>query len=252
MGELMRPVAILGDGARLALRNVLCLVRLRFSFRKMMDELARLGVGSVTIIVVTAFFVGMVLAMEVSVEMERFGLQIYVANVVTVSLVRELSPIFTALLIAGFGGSGITAEIGGMTLSNQVEAMRMLSLDVNRHFIAPICLAATVAGVCLTVVFDLVGVTGGYVVGTTQLGIPLATYHEATKAVLEMPDVACGLIKGAVFGALVGIIGCHAGLRVQGGVLGLAEATRRSVVTSMVVVLVSDYFLTRGIMFFIG
>ena len=177
---------------------------------------------------------------------------VYMANVVCVALVRELSPIFTALLIAGFGGSGITAEIGGMKISSQLEALRMLSLDVNRHFIAPICIASMISAFCLTAIFDLVGVAGGYVVGVTQLDIPLSQYHAATKGILQASDVACGLIKATIFGGLIGLIGCHAGLRTPGGVLGLAESTRRAVVTAMVVVLVSDYFLTKLVLRLLG
>ncbi|MCZ6603349.1 MAG: ABC transporter permease [Planctomycetota bacterium] len=245
---ILQSLARVGEATRLAGRSFLYIARFSFSLRKMIDELARIGAKPQWIIMTTAFFVGMALAVQVAFELQRMGFGINLANIMTVALLRELAPVFTGLLLAGFAGAGITAELGGMTLTSQVEALRMLSLDVTRHFIAPICVAATIAGFCLTAVFDLVGLAGGYIVGTRELGIPLATFHAATKDVLAFSDLACGLIKGTVFGAIVGIVGCYFGMKVTGGVRGLADATIRCVVTGMVAVLVSDYFLTIGLL----
>lgn len=249
---ILGPLDRLGDATRLALTNLLCLGSLSFSLKKVKEELARIGGRSLGIIAVTSFFAGMVLAVLVSVEMKKLGATLSAANILAIAFSKELAPIFTGLLMAGFAGSAITAEIGGMKLTSQMEGLRMLSLDVNRHFITPICLAATVGGFCLTALFDFIGIAGGYVVAVTQMDILFPTYHAATKEILDFSGVACGLIKGTIYGGMVGFFGCYAGLQASPGMRGLAEATRWSVVTAMVGILVSDYFLTKGLLFLLS
>jgi phospholipid/cholesterol/gamma-HCH transport system permease protein len=221
----------------------------RFKPSRVADGVFVFGWRSVGIVAVAALFVGMGIAIQVEIELRRFGASQNVANVVAVSIVRELGPILTALILAGRAGSGITAEIGAMKITEQLAAMKMLGLDVHRHFIAPMVVATAIATFCLTVFFDLIGVAGGYAIAVFELGIPFETYHQLTKDILRSSDVIAGLSKSAFFGLLIGWLGCFYGLSAQGGGKGLGEATTRAVVTSSLSILVSNYFLTRGLVF---
>jgi phospholipid/cholesterol/gamma-HCH transport system permease protein len=216
---------------------------------RVVEEIYFFGVRSLSIVLVASFFVGMVLALQISIELKRFGVTRYIANVVCISLVRELGPIFTALLLAGRAGSGIAAEIGSLKITEQISAMKMLGLRFTRYFSGPMIIATTFSAFALTVVFDAVGILGGYVIGIFHLGIPFATYHASTLRILQPTDVITGLAKAVVFGAVVGVVGCTYGLKTRGGGKGVGEYTKRSVVTASLIILVSDFFLTKLLVF---
>jgi len=201
--------------------------------------------------VIAALFVGMGIAIQVEIELRRFGASQNIANVVAVSIVRELGPILASLLLAGRAGSGITAEVGSMNVTEQLQAMRMLGLEVDRHFTAPMLLAVTISTFYLTVVFDAVGIAGGYVIAVFEIGIPFATYHELTKEILRVSDLVTGLTKSCVFGLLIGWFGCYYGLTVRGGGKALGEATKQAVVAASFAILVSNFFLTRALTFWL-
>ncbi|MBI4574906.1 MAG: ABC transporter permease [Planctomycetes bacterium] len=256
MGRLgaaeVAAVRRVGEVARLGLGNLALVLTLRFRRRQFVEQLHSVGVRSLPIILVSAFFVGMVLAVQVQIELARFGVGIYIANIVTVTLLRELAPVFTGLLLAGRAGSGIAAEIGSMATTEQVLAMRMLALDVDRLVVAPRLAAGAAAGFALTLVFGVAGIVGGYVIAVGSLGIPYTTYHAYTLEALEVTDLACGLVKGTVFGAIVALAGSASGLAARGGARGVGAGTTRAVVAASLAILVSDFFLTRLLVWVLG
>jgi phospholipid/cholesterol/gamma-HCH transport system permease protein len=246
---VLSSVAAAGEAATLLLASLWRLVTLRWKPARVVDGIYVFGWRSVAIVAVAGVFVGMGIALQVEIELRRFGASQNIANVVAVSIVRELGPILTALLLAGRAGSGITAELGSMKITDQLQAMRMLGLDVSRHFVVPMIIATTIATFYLTAIFDAVGIAGGYVIGVFELRIPFHTYHELTKEILHSSDVITGLAKSLVFGVIIGWFGCYFGLSARGGGKGLGEATKRSVVASSFAILVSNFFLTKALVY---
>lgn len=235
----------LGDGIRLFFRTLFHVLTFRIRLRQVVEQVYLIGTKSFWIIVVSGFFVGMVLGMQTAYELQKFGLTLRIANIVCVTLVRELAPVFTALLLAGRIGSGITAELGSMKITDQIKAMKMLGLDLDKLILGPRFVAVILASFSLTIVFDVVGLLGGYFIGIFQLKIPFYLYHSTTLEALRFKDLGCGLIKAIFFGAVIAVTSCYFGLSTKGGARGLGENTKKSVVTSSVVVLLSDFFLTK-------
>lgn len=248
-GRLVKFLIGLGDAIGLLLRNLRVIFIFQSRLSLTVEQMYYCAARSFGIIVVGSFFVGMVLAMQTAYELQKFGLTLQIANIVCVSLVRELSPVFTALLLAGRVGSGMTAELGSMKINDQIKAMKMLNLDIDRLLISPRLIASTLAAFSLTIVFDVVGIVGGYMVGVWQMNVPFYTYHSTTLEALTFKDMACGLIKGIFFGMLIALVSCYYGLSAKGGAKGLGENTKKSVVTSSIIVLISDFFLTKLLIF---
>lgn len=244
---VLGAVAAAGEATVMFLRALGRIATLRFKVARAIDGIYVFGWRSVPLVAFAALFVGMGIALQVEVELRRFGASQNIANVVAVSIVRELGPILTGLLLAGRAGSGLTAELGSMTITDQLLAMRMLGLDAMRHFVAPMLLAVTVSTFMLTCVFDVVGIAGGYLIAVLELGIPLHTYHELTKEIVRASDVITGLSKSIVFGLIIGWFGCWFGVSVRGGGKGLGEATKKSVVAASFAILISNFFLTRAL-----
>jgi phospholipid/cholesterol/gamma-HCH transport system permease protein len=249
---VVERVASAGEAAALLGGSLARLVTLRWKPARVADGIYLFGWRSIAIVAIAALFVGMGIALQVEIELRRFGASQNIANVVAVSIVRELGPILTALLLAGRAGSGITAELGSMKITEQLQAMKMLGLEVERHFIVPMMIATTVATFYMTALFDAVGVAGGYVIALTEFAIPFHTYHELTREFLHLSDVVTGLSKSLVFGLIIGWFGCYYGLTAAGGGKGLGEATKRSVVASSFAILVSNFFLTKALVHVLG
>lgn len=237
--------ATMAEALVLAGQNVLVVLTGRVKVGRTLEQIHQIGTQSLPIVAIAMFFTGMVMAVHVATALAKFGAELQLAQIVLVSMVRELSPIFTALLIAGRAGSGITAELGAMQLTEQLSAMRALSLDVRAELLAPRIVATTLAAVALTVVGDLTGVLGGYLVGVTRQRILFDTFHAETIKALRMIDVYCGLFKAAFFGFVIAVTGCTLGLRTRRGAGELGTNTKRAVVAASFIVLVSDYFLTE-------
>ncbi len=234
-----------GDALLLFGQNLRCLLTLSYKKTKATEQLFQIGVLSMPIVAIALFFTGMVMAVHVAQALGKFGADLQLAQIVLVSIIRELSPIFTALLISGRAVSGIAAEIGSMKITDQLKAMRALSLDISKELLAPRIAATIVAVVLLTAVGDLAGVLGGYFVGVYRLHILFDTYHAETIKALEMLDVYCGLFKACFFGVMISVIGCYYGLKTRRGAGDLGRNTKSAVVTASFLVLISDYFLTE-------
>jgi phospholipid/cholesterol/gamma-HCH transport system permease protein len=187
----------------------------------------------------------MVLALQLGHSLERFGAKMFVSRIVGVSLVREMGPILTALMIGGRVGAGIAAELGTMAVTEQVDALRALGASPVRALVVPRLLALLVMLPALTVIADVVGILGGLVIGMTELRISPEFYVNSLLQVMMVQDVLSGIGKSVFFAYFIGIIACRNGLRVTGGADGVGRATTRTVVEASIAVLVSDFFLTK-------
>ena len=238
----LRTLSDVGRASVMMLQALGWMLRGRLELGETIEQVKRIGWDSGVIILVTGTFSGMVLAFQTSTTFLRFGAQGYVGGLVGISLAREAAPIFTAITLAGRVGAGIAAEIGTMTVTEQVDALRVLATNPVRFLVVPRLLAAAMAMPALTVLADIVGGIGGYVVATGA-GIHSGTFWGSMRQFLYAYDVYVGLIKAAVFGIIIAGVGCYRGLQTSGGADGVGRAATGAVVTAIVMVLVSNYFL---------
>ena len=200
---------------------------------------------SLPVVALTAVFTGMVLALQSYTGFARFNAQSAIASVVVISLVRELGPVLAALMVAGRIGASFAAEIGTMRVTDQIDALTTLSTNPMKYLVAPRILAAVIALPLLVLVADVIGVMGGWLIGTQKLGFVSAAYLKSTFDYLETDDVVSGLVKAAVFGFVIALMGTWCGYNSKGGAQGVGGATTRAVVASSILILALDYVLTE-------
>ena len=209
------------------------------------------GACSLLIALFVAFFTGIVIAMQSAYQLSRFGANIYVAPMVAVSLARELGPVLTALVVTGRVGAAIAAELGTMKVSEQIEALETMALNPVRFLVVPRFLALLVMLPCLTIISDLVGIFGGFLVGVFSLKLDPYRYVTFSFKYMQCKDVWTGLVKSGTFALIISMIGCYMGLNTKGGAEGVGKATTLSVVTSFILIILFDCILT-GIFYFAG
>ena len=200
---------------------------------------------SLPVVALTAVFTGMVLALQSYTGFARFNAQSAIASVVVISLVRELGPVLAALMVAGRIGASFAAEIGTMRVTDQIDALTTLSTNPMKYLVAPRILAAVIAMPLLVLVADVLGVMGGWLIGTQKLGFVSAAYLKSTFDYLETDDVVSGLVKAAVFGFVIALMGTWCGYNSKGGAQGVGGATTKAVVASSILILALDYVLTE-------
>ena len=215
-----------------------------FRPERILQQTKKIGVDSLLIVSVVAVFTGMILALQTAYQMQMLSSEIYIANIVALSLVRELGPVLTALIVAGRSGAGITAEVGTMTVTEQIDALYTLSSNPVKYLVMPRFLGLIIALPILTLYSDLVGVFGGYFIGVYRIGISSNMYLSLTFDALAFKDLFTGLLKAFFFGVIIAIVGCYEGLRAKGGAEGVGKATTTSVVISFVAIIAADCFLT--------
>jgi phospholipid/cholesterol/gamma-HCH transport system permease protein len=204
-----------------------------------------MGVRSLLVASTAAMFTGMVFALQASVYLVRFGAELYVGPLVALSIVRELGPVLTAILVGGKVASGITAELGSMRVTEQIDALRTLGVNYVKRLIVPRVLAALVVFPLLTVLADVLGVVGGMVIMFLERGADMYAYWNVTTYWVTPRDFLTGLGKSFFFGGIITLIGCYNGLSTEGGTEGLGRATTATVVHVTMGVIVSDFFLTK-------
>lgn len=209
------------------------------------EQMDRIGVDSLVIVMLVGFFTGFVLAFQTGYAMMRFGAKIYVGGIVAVSLVRELGPVLIAMVFAGRVGAGITAELGAMKVSEQIDAMRALATDPLRKLVMTRVIASTLMLPVLVVFGDLTGILGGMLVGVLNLGLTASFYKSSVINSLVFNDIFSGMIKPLVFGAMISIVACYYGLNTKGGTKGVGEAVTRTVVVSSVLIFLLDAVITK-------
>lgn len=219
--------------------------RRRFPWRETLRQLASIGAGSASIVLITALFTGMVMALQTGIALERFGAKLYVGGVVALALARELGPILTALMVGGRVGAGITAEIGAMQVTEQVDAIRSLGADPVQKLVLPRVIAATLALPMLTALANVLGIFGGLIIAVGQFGITPNFFMENVVWAVTLEDVLSGLVKTFAFGWIIAMVGCFSGFETTGGTVGVGRATTTAVVVASISVLVADFFLTK-------
>jgi phospholipid/cholesterol/gamma-HCH transport system permease protein len=234
----------IGGTSVLVVRSILSGFRSGSRIREIAGQVEMLGIRSLSIGSLTGIFTGLVLAIQFAFFLSRFGLQHTVSKVVVITLFRELGPVLTALTVGARIGSGITAELGAMKVTEQIDAVRTLGADPNQKLVFPRLLACVLVLPALTVLADLVGLIAGGVVVWLQYGLPMREYFGGAAEIATVWDFGSGLVKSAVFGALIGAIGCYQGLQVSGGTEGVGTATTRTVAKSAIAICLSDFLLT--------
>jgi phospholipid/cholesterol/gamma-HCH transport system permease protein len=215
-------------------------------------QMDAIGVGSLTIIMLTGFFTGGVLTIQTFPTLAFWGQQGQTGRLVAVSLVRELGPVLTALMVAGRVGSAIAAELGSMSVSEQIDAMRALGTDPVRKLVAPRMLALLITLPLLTVLADCVGIGGGAFAATSIYGLSIGEFLNSVREGISTDDILGGVIKPTCFALIIGAVACYKGLTTDGGTVGVGRSTTRAVVTASIVVIISDFFLARALQFFLG
>jgi phospholipid/cholesterol/gamma-HCH transport system permease protein len=213
--------------------------------RDIVEQFDAIGIGSLTVVLLTGTFTGMVLALQSGLTLDQFGARSMVGRLVSASMVKELGPVLTALMVTGRVGSGIAAELGSMMVTEQIAALRSLGTDPVRKLVVPRVLAGVFMLPVLTVIGDAVGIVGGAVISSTQLQVASSVYWNNVVQGLYMQDIWMGLIKPFVLGFVLVTIGCHVGLRTRGGTQGVGRATTNAVVAGSVAVLAVDFLVTK-------
>ena len=216
-----------------------------FYYHDVIEQFEQIGIGSLTVVVLTGFFTGAVLALQTGITLDQFGARPFVGRLISASMIKELGPVLTALMLAGRVGSGIAAELGSMVVTEQISALRALGTDPIRKLVVPRVLAGFIMCPILTVVSDTVGMLGGWIVALTQLRVSSGVYWSAVVEGLFIQDVYMGIIKPFFLGIVIVTIGCHVGLRTSGGTQGVGRSTTNAVVAASVLVLIVDFFVTR-------
>jgi phospholipid/cholesterol/gamma-HCH transport system permease protein len=206
-----------------------------------------IGYFSLPVVGLTAIFTGMVLALQSYTGFSRFAAESAVATVVVLSVTRELGPVIAGLMVAGRVGAAMAAEIGTMRVTDQIDALTTLSTDPLRYLVLPRLIAGLVTLPLLVLVADIIGVFGGYLVGVYKFGFNPAAYLARTEQYLEVSDVGSGLVKAAVFGFIVALMGCYHGYYSRGGAQGVGQATTYAVVSASILILVFDYGITQAL-----
>src|SRR5262245_224781 len=208
------------------------------------QQMLRIGYFSLPVVGLTAFFTGAVLCLQIFIGGNRYGAEAFVPQIVVLGITRELGPVIAGLMVAGRVAAAIAAEIGTMRVTEQIDALTTLSTNPVKYLVTPRLIAAVVTMPILVAVADSIGVFGGYVVGTRTLGFNGAVYLENTANFVTRGDVVSGLVKAAVFGFIIALMGCYHGFHSKGGAQGVGQATTNAVVSSSILILAANYMLT--------
>lgn len=242
-----RRLDAFGDFCRFSSRAFFWLVASGFrprTLKLILGQLYAVGASSVPVVMVTGAFVGAVLALQTVDQFESMGMISSLGIVVNLSVLRELGPILAAVLLAGRVGGGLTAEMGTMRVTEQIDALTTLSTNPYKYLVVPRVVAAVITLPLLVLVADIIGVMGGFVVGTGSFDFNPGVYIKNTVDFLDADDVTSGLIKAAVFGFIIAIMGCFHGFNSKGGAQGVGRATTNAVVTASILILATNYIMT--------
>jgi phospholipid/cholesterol/gamma-HCH transport system permease protein len=219
--------------------------------KQISEQMYKVGVSSLPIVLLTSLFTGMVLALQSAYQMQRISAQMYIASLVALSMVRELGPVLTALVVAGRVGAAITAEVGTMKVTEQIDALETLATNPIKYLVVPRFIALVVMLPLLTVYAVFIGIAGGYIVGVFKLHISSSMYINMTTSPLGLKDLYTGLLKSVVFAVIIAIVSCYEGFRTTGGAEGVGRSTTLSVVTSFILIISADCLFT-ALFYFIG
>jgi phospholipid/cholesterol/gamma-HCH transport system permease protein len=242
---LKRVVLEVQEYTRLIIAAFRCIFTPPLYRYDIVEQFDAIGVASLTVVLLTGFFTGAVLALQSGQTLDQFGARPVVGRLVSASMIKELGPVLTGLMLTGRVGSGIAAELGSMMVTDQINALRALGTDPIRKLVVPRILAGIFMAPVLTIISDFVGIVGGWMVARFQLQVASGLYWSSILEALYMQDIWMGLIKPFVLGFVIVSIACHVGLRTSGGTQGVGKATTNAVVAGSVAVIAVDFFVTR-------
>lgn len=252
MNFATRALLELQETTLLAARAVRGLFKRPRYIPEIIAQMDAIGVGSLTIIILTGFFTGGVLTVQTFPTLKSYGAQSQTGYLVAVSLVRELGPVLCALMVTGRVGSAISAELGSMVVSQQIDAMRALGTDPIRKLVAPRLWALLVSLPLLTVLADVLGIFGGWVTAVALYSVSSSVFISAVRDGITTDDLIGGVVKPLVFSLIIGTIACRQGLSTEGGTVGVGRSTTRAVVMASIVVIIADYFLAKALQVILG
>lgn len=252
----MNVLAVIGRGTLSALgttgqlslfagRGIINTVLPPIYLRLLLGQFLRIGYFSLPVVGMTALFTGAVLALQIYIGGSRYNAESIVPSIVVIGITRELGPVLGGLMVAGRVSSAIAAELGTMRVTEQIDALVTLSTNPFKYLVVPRLLAATIALPLLVAVADVIGVMGGWIIGTGRLGFNPNVYIRTTTTYLEAGDVTSGLIKAAVFGFIIALMGCYHGYHSKGGARGVGDATTSAVVSASILILAANYVMTE-------
>jgi len=216
-----------------------------YDLRELARQMVKVGFNSIPVVLLTAMFTGMVMALQMFTVLRRINAESFVGSGVSLSMVRELAPVLSGLIVAGRAGSAMGAELGTMRVTEQIDALEVMATDPVHYLVVPRVWASTIMLPLLVVMANGVGILGGYLVAVVLMGANPVTYTDRSFQFMDLNDVFSGLIKAAVFGFLMAAIGCQQGFYTSGGAEGVGRATTSAVVVASIAILVADFFLTR-------
>jgi len=222
----------------------LVLRRVRFGRYALYSQIVRVGARSVGVISLVSFCIGLILALQMAPPLEEFGQIDQVATIISIAVVRELGPLISAIVLTGFAGASIAAELGTMVVGEEIEALEAHALNPVRFLVMPRVLATTVSLLFLCLIANIIAIGGGYILGVNLLDIPSGVYKANTLDILDLTDLFTGLFKAGVFGAIIGAIACYNGLHVTGGAAGVGKATTNTVVHCIEAIIYTDLIFT--------
>lgn len=250
LGErFLHFVRHIGGVTNLAVRTFRGIFRYKLDFGELVRQFAVIGNRSLMIVVLTAIFTGMVIALQLCIGLGRYGLKLNVGQIVGLSIFRELGPVLTCLMVAARVGSGIAAEIGSMVVTEQVLAIEAMGANPVAKLVVPRMIATVIACPILTVIADVIGSFGGMIITVREAGVTMSFYVDQIRNTVLIEDFMSGIYKAIFFGFAISIISCYEGLNTIGGTEGVGRSTTRAVVFSSIVIFVSDFFLTKLIVF---
>jgi phospholipid/cholesterol/gamma-HCH transport system permease protein len=252
MNIILRFLSDLQDISLLAARAASGIFKKPHYFPEAIAQMDYIGVGSLTIIILTGFFTGGVLTLQTYQTLASYGAVDQLGYLVSISLVRELGPVLSALMVTGRVVSAISAELGSMVVSEQIDAMRALGTDPIRKLVAPRILALVITLPLLTLITDVMGIGGGWAVSTWLFNLPSSMFINSVKDGITTDDIIVGIIKHMFFAFLMGTIACHKGLKTEGGTVGVGRSTTSAVVMASILVIIADFVLARALQLILG
>lgn len=243
-------VEMLGGLAKLAVKSMTCCVRYKPPIGETVRQFAMIGNRSFMIVFLIAVFTGMVIALQLAVGLGRFGLEIYIGQIVGLAIFRELGPVLTCLMIAARVGSGIAAEMGSMVVTEQVLAIEAMGANPLHKLVLPRIAATVIAAPLLATIADVVGVIGGMIITVIESGVTTHFYLDQIADTVLLRDYLSGIFKSVFFGYFIAVIACYQGLQTTGGTEGVGKSTTRAVVHASIMIFISDFFLTKLFLYF--
>jgi phospholipid/cholesterol/gamma-HCH transport system permease protein len=250
--NVLRVISDLQDFYSLSLRGLMGIVRRPFYLKDVTMQMDYAGAGSLIIIFIVDLFVGMALSLQLSAELSSLGLKMYIGMIVGISVVRELGPVVTALVFTGRVGAGMASELGSMVLGHQVDTLRVFGFDPIKKLVTPRIVSSIIMLPVLTVIGVAVSLFGGYYIAVFVSHESGTFYWSSIRSILTIENVLAGAIKPFIFGYLISCICCYTGLSTKGGSVGLRQSTTTAVVMSIVMIIVSDFVLTRILLYVLG